>query len=249
MTLGLSSQEKAEDASPDGRASRLEASTEGFSATLLGCCDDQRKGDAMKYPATKIAGSLLFVGAAQFMMGMLVAEALYPGYSVSQNYISDLGATCNGSCTIVQPSSTIFNLSVIGLGVLGIVGAYFIWSGFRSVSVSSLFAVAAIGAMGVGLFPETTGIYHSVFSLITFLFAGASAIASSRLQRAPLSYFSVLLGGLTFVALALFMSRNYLGLGPGGMERMIVYPVLIWLLGFGGLLIAHPIETSKRSAV
>jgi len=36
------------------------------------------------------------VAAAQFLMGMLFAEALYPGYSISGNYISDLGAFCNG---------------------------------------------------------------------------------------------------------------------------------------------------------
>jgi len=31
-------------------------------------------------------------------------------------------------------------------------------------------------------------------------------------------------------------SSFYLGLGPGGMERMIVYPALMWLAGFGGHL-------------
>jgi hypothetical protein len=31
-------------------------------------------------------------------------------------------------------------------------------------------------------------------------------------------------------------SNFYLGLGPGGMERMIVYPALVWLAGFSGHL-------------
>jgi hypothetical protein len=32
----------------------------------------------------------------------------------------------------------------------------------------------------------------------------------------------------------------YLGLGPGGMERMIVYPALMWLAAFGGHLFTKP---------
>jgi len=32
-------------------------------------------------------------------------------------------------------------------------------------------------------------------------------------------------------------SSFFLGLGPGGMERMIVYPALMWLAGFGGHLV------------
>jgi hypothetical protein len=31
----------------------------------------------------------------------------------------------------------------------------------------------------------------------------------------------------------------FLGLGAGGMERMIVYPALMWLAGFGGYLVAQ----------
>ena len=33
--------------------------------------------------ARKVAGALLFVGAAQFVVGMMLAEAGYPGYSIS----------------------------------------------------------------------------------------------------------------------------------------------------------------------
>jgi hypothetical protein len=34
------------------------------------------------------------------------------------------------------------------------------------------------------------------------------------------------------------VSDLFLGIGPGGMERMIVYPAIIWLVGFSGYLIA-----------
>ena len=44
----------------------------------------------------------------------------------------------------------------------------------------------------------------------------------------PMSVAVIFLGGLTLVSLALFVLGIYLGLGPGGMERMIVYPVILW---------------------
>jgi len=192
----------------------------------------------MKYAYSKTAGALIFVASAQFIMAVVVAEALYPNYSISQNYISDLGATCRATCLVIQPTSMIFNSSVFLLGVLAIVGAYLIWRGFNSRLLSVLIIMAGLGAIGVGIFPETAGVIHSVVSLITFVFAGLSAIASYRLMKAPLSFFSIMLGALTLGALALYIPNIFLGLGPGGMERMIVYPALIWTIAFSAQLIA-----------
>jgi len=201
----------------------------------------------MKYSNSKMAGALIFVGSAQFIVALIVAEALYPGYSISQNYISDLGATCRVTCQVVEPSSTIFNSSVFLLGLLAIFGAYSIWRGSHSRLLSVLVAVTGLGAMGVGLFPETAGVIHNIVSLITFVFAGLSAIASYKLQKAPFSYFSILLGAMTLVALALYTSETFLGLGPGGMERMIVYPALIWAAGFGAYLFASSMNSKTMA--
>jgi len=191
----------------------------------------------MKYSDGKIAGTLIFVGSAQFIIGLIVAEAFYPGYSVARNFISDLGATCRATCLVVQPTSTIFNSSVTLLGLLAIVASYFIEREFGSRALSFLVIMTGLGATGVGVFPETAGVIHPIVSLITFVFAGLSAIASYKLQKAPSSYFSVLLGVMTLVALALYVSDIFLGLGQGGMERMIVYPALIWAVGFSAYLI------------
>lgn len=169
----------------------------------------------------------------------MLAETQYPsspGYSIANNAISDLGATCgNGVCAIYQPSAVIFNSSVFLLGVLLIIGAYFLNRGkYRVLSI--LTVLSGIGAVGVGLFPENTGSLHVVVSLIVFLFGGLSAIASSNYSRLPLSFFSVILGLVTLLALVLYGSGIYLGLGLGGMERMIAYPALIWVTGFGAYL-------------
>ena len=37
---------------------------------------------------------------------------------------------------------------------------------------------------------------------------------------------------------------TFLGLGKGGMERMIAYPALLWAVGFGGYLIGYSGDTS-----
>lgn len=185
------------------------------------------------------AGVAIFVGSAQFSLCLVLAEILFPNYNVSTNYISDLGAFCPsaGPC-VIEPSANVFNGSIVLLGALIVVGAYYIQRAFHYTPATVMTTLAGIGAMGVGLFPETTGIWHSIFSLIVFLFAGLTAIVTAGFQRKPLSYFSVALGVLTLAALVLYIGGEYLGLGAGGMERMVVYPVLIWSLGFGGHMMA-----------
>ena len=186
----------------------------------------------------RAAGASLFVGAVQFVTGMHLAEYLYPGYSVSGNFISDLGATCRVACTVYQPSASIFNSSVILLGLLILSSSYFIWREFRSSLITALFCLSGLGAIGVGLFPETAGVLHVIVSFITFFFGGLGAIAASKVVKVPFSYFSILMGIASITALVLFGANIYLGLGPGGMERMIAYPVILWAISFGGYLMS-----------
>jgi len=190
----------------------------------------------MNYSNEKIAGSLLFIGGILCILGIIVAEALYPSYSTSNNYISDLG---------VGPSSLIFNSSIFLLGVLVVAGAYFIHRTFNSRMFSIIVTIAGIGAIGVGLFTEAAGVLHVVFSFITFIFVGLSAIMSYKLQKPPFSYFSIVLGVAVLLALVLLVSGTFLGLGKGGMERMIAYPALLWTVGFGGYLIGCSSGKSK----
>lgn len=184
----------------------------------------------MKYDDTKVAGTLLFFGSVQFLLLLVIAEALYPGYSVSKNYISNLG---------VGPTALIFNSSVFLLGVLAAASAYFVQRTFNFTFFSVFLTLTGIGAMGVGLLTEDAGDIIFIASLITYVFGGLSAIVSYKLLKSPLSYFSVLLGALSFVALVLFTSGIYLGLGVGGMQRVVAYPVLLWAVGFGGFLIGY----------
>jgi hypothetical membrane protein len=200
----------------------------------------------MAYSNEKLAGIVFFVAATQFVLGLSISEALYPGYSVSANYISDLG---------IGPSALIFNSSAFLLGVLLLIGTYFLRhiSNFKTVNV--LLLLMALGAMGIGVFTKNYRTAHGAVATMAFFFAGLSAISSFRVLKKPLSLISIVLGAMTLAALALFSvgmvtsgsltsdiaydSDFYLGLGPGGMEHMIIYPVGLWLAGFSWHLVTQ----------
>ncbi len=197
----------------------------------------------------KTAGIILFIGSVGFLLAENVAEFLYPDYSVSQNYISDLGATCNATCRIVQPTSTIFNSSVFLVGVAIVLGSYFLYRTFGRLIFSGLLILSGIGAIGVGIFPETFPVEHGIFSLVVFLFGGLAAIAAYNLPSKPFNYFSVALGILTVIALVFYVPGIYLGLGAGGMERLVAYPVLFWGIGLGAYMMGAPEQTKVSKAV
>jgi hypothetical membrane protein len=202
----------------------------------------------------KIAGALFFVGAVVVIMGIVLAEIFYPGYNVSSNFISDLGAFCRIQggqyvCQINQPSSTIFNGCNVVFGVLVLLGSYFAYRTFRNRLFTILLVLTGIGITGVGIFPENVlgGTPHHIVSQMIFIFGGLSAIAAYRIERSPMNYFSVIMGVVTLAFWSFLewgflklmegtTSSNYLGLGVGGIERVVAYPLLLWVVGFGGYL-------------
>lgn len=192
----------------------------------------------MLYDDRRMAGLLIFVGAFQFTIGLMAAAAVDPDYSIHDNYVSDLG---------VRAGAAIFNVSIIYLGILLAYAAYFVDRALKARWFSLLLLVPAIGVSGVGVFPETYPGLHALFSLISFLGAGITALATYKFTTPPLSYLSIFVGLVSLASLGLFLSGTYLGLGVGGMERMIVIPVLAWGLAFGGYLLAPAPPTSATA--
>jgi hypothetical membrane protein len=174
-----------------------------------------------------ILGALLFVGAAQFILMIVIAEARYPGYNVATNALSDLG---------VGQTALLYNASTAVFGAFVLIGSLL---GRRTLGTGLTITLAAAGAcaVGVALFPETIGAPHDAFAIAAFVFAAVSVIISYRVLRPPLSHFSVGLGIIALVALVLLLTQHDLGIGPGGMERMVAYPIFLWALGFGGAMI------------
>jgi hypothetical membrane protein len=185
----------------------------------------------MKYSNDKIAGTLFFIAATQFVLGLIVAEALYPGHSISQSEISYLG---------IGPSAMVYNASVFLLGLFMIIGTYFLQHAFNVKILTALLTLTALGFMGVGIFTHNCYQIHFIAAVFAFLFGGLSAIYSYKLMKLPVSLINILLGLIALSAAVLYIVKQYAGLGAGGMERLIVYPILIWAIGFGGYLIALP---------
>jgi len=179
----------------------------------------------------KAAGLMLFVGGAQWILANIVSEALYPGYSINLNWISDLG---------VGPSAAVFNTSMIALGALTLAAAYCLHYALNRRLFTVALTLVGIGAVGVGIFNENYIAPHTVFALTTFIFSAVSAFASSRFINPPFRRLSILAGAIVLAALVLLGAQVHLGIGNGGMERMVAYPAVLWMLGFGGYFMADP---------
>jgi len=191
-----------------------------------------------RYDALKVGGALYVIAVFQFFIFELVAETLYPGYSVANNYISDLGGTCanapsTASCIVNQPSATIFDTTLFLMGLLLLIGTFFVYYGTRRKPYFIVTAVADIGTLLVGVFPEPTGWIHADISVVVFLFMGISLIlAWTIVKQGVFRYLAVAFGVLTLY----FDSHGVSAVGVGGSERLLVLSILCGILALGGYL-------------
>ncbi|UCH31254.1 MAG: DUF998 domain-containing protein [Candidatus Bathyarchaeota archaeon] len=193
----------------------------------------------MKLDEAKVAGTLLFLGSIQWFLVIVLTEGLHPDYNSGAHYVSSLG---------VGTTSLLYNSSLILFGITIVAGAYLLQRAFSSKFFFVLLIVTGFATLGVGLFPEDVRPLHGIVTPIALLFGALSAIVSYRLQKPPLSYVSVGLGVLSLGASVFFNSYlglprdsniTFLGLGKGTMERLVIYPILLWCIGFGGHLIGY----------
>jgi hypothetical membrane protein len=189
----------------------------------------------------RLGGSLLTIAGVTILLGIITAEALYPTtFTTGGNEISDLGGTRPPDSVIFQPSAMIFDLSMMAIGILVIAGSWFVHRVFGRRSVTIPMTVLAIGSLGVGLFPGNTGAPHAIFAMVTFVAGGVAAVSAARVATAPFRLVSFLLGGVSLLTLASYIllgeGSPMAALGIGGIERWIVYPVILWIIAFGGYL-------------
>ena len=191
-----------------------------------------------------LAGVCFFTLAAQFMTAIMLAAAMVPGYDFRGAAISDLG--------VFPETALLFNVSLILVGLLNLAGGYFFYRMHGKRWLLALFALAGVGAIGAGLFPLDTGGLHGLAALLAFVFFNVQAIGSATRLRGVMRALAALAGGLglVFVVLmALGDGGNTAAFGPlghGGTERMIVYPVMLWLVALGGYLVG-PSEPATES--
>ncbi|MDQ6687866.1 MAG: DUF998 domain-containing protein, partial [Actinomycetota bacterium] len=198
---------------------------------------------------------LLLLAGATVWMGIITAEALYPAaYNTHTQSVSDLAAMRPDNI-VRQPSATIFNLSMILAGLAIAFAAYLLHRAGNVRGTTIPVAVLGLGMVGVGFFPGSHLAVHTLFSMIAFTAGGIGAILTARMHSGPLrlvhrglgiiSLTSLVVGGVFFVNWA-----PVTRLGEGGVERWVVYPVILWIVTFGAALAStrapgDPVEASQ----
>jgi hypothetical membrane protein len=206
-----------------------------------------------------LLGPLLYVSSIQyFLVQFLVSLRWSPAYSLSRDTISDLGNTACGRFNgrpVCSPLHSLMNLSFVALGVTMIVGSVLLQHALRKTRGSTIaFASMAIGGLGVvmvGIFPENSiSALHGIGSSLPFLIGNAGVVVASCSLRMPLwlRVYSLATGAVALAFLAMYASNRFLGLGEGGMERVVAYPQTTWLIVFGvSQLISRPMEEKNVS--
>jgi hypothetical membrane protein len=201
-------------------ATRMSTQTIHIRASLR-AASGERAHDAV----ARWSGVLLFLVGAEFMTAIMLAASLAPNYDIAGGAISDLG--------VVDQTALLFNASLVFIGAANLAVGYLLYRSHRRAWILGVFTLAGLGAAGAGIFP-----------LLAFVFFNVEAIACATLVSGPMRWVSTIAGavGLAFVALMVIGdSGNPAVFGPighGGAERMIVYPAMIWLMAFGGYLLA-----------
>ena len=186
----------------------------------------------------RVPGLVLFALAAQFMTAIMLAASLAPAYDIHAGAISDLG--------VIRESALLFNASLVAAGVLNIVGGYGFYRSHGRPWILVMYMFAGIGAAGAGLVPLNTSEMHSIFALFAFVFFNVEAIATAAVVPGLMRLVSVLAGvvGLGYLVLMVIGDGGnpavFGAIGHGGAERMIVYPVMLWMMAVGGYLMATP---------
>lgn len=199
----------------------------------------------------KIAGLLFFIAGATIVMGIITAEIFYPvEYSISQNMISNLGATRPPHSIIRQPSADIFDNAMLASGVMILLGSFLLYKTYPKNIVVFSMAFLGIGTFGVGIFPAFHVYAHPLVAFIAFFSGGISAVLSARVVTSPFKYVAFFVGivSLTFLFFGIIFPQDIVPiLGRGGTERWVAYPMMLWMTGFGGYLMSNGVlKKSKK---
>jgi hypothetical membrane protein len=108
--------------------------------------------------------------------------------------------------------------------------------------------VSGLGGPLAGIFPANVNLGAHIFGSILNFFTASVGILllgiGARKRSGRLAAWSIALGLTTIVGLAHYNNHVLLGIGPGGMERVIGYPSVIWAIGLGAALLVSARRTN-----
>lgn len=189
-------------------------------------------------------------------------------YSYAQNDISDLGVpecylggTGDIERTICSPLHALMNTSFVLQAVLVSVALIMVRPALprsRRKAVTLLAGMFIVGIALVGLFPGSLGaalggsvlrgVLHTAGAILAIvggnvlaLYIGAARLREARLYGA----LSMFCGAVGLVGMVLLGSGVHLGLGPGGMERVAVNPIVVWFIVTGVALLRANLRSRR----
>lgn len=193
-------------------------------------------------------GAISYVSTLQyFVIQFLVSLRWSPPYGLRRNTISDLGNTACGKFNgrrICSPLHSLMNVSFVLLGVAMITGSALIYCSCKSTrgrafGFSSM-AIGGIGAVMVGVFPENSiSALHGIGAALPFLVGNIGVLVLGFTLEMPVAMrlYTWLTGAVALLSLIFYASGHFLGLGEGGIERMVAYPQTLWLIVLGTYLL------------
>jgi hypothetical membrane protein len=204
----------------------------------------------------KIAGYALIIGPIEFAVATLVEGALIPGYGLITHWVSDLGAPPNQAPHFAPGTDLwwVFSVSLILMSLLvfvGVVGLKPLLGDRRlGQAVLVLIVIVALGAIGVAVWNEVDALdLHSISALTAFGIGWLAMVLfgiyvrNDARWRPGWSILSLLGGAVSLIALVLYVVPTFVGRAnvpgwvaavyPGGSERGILVPLIVWLIALG----------------
>ena len=213
------------------------------------------------YKRHPYVGPVIWITSLQFFIIQLIVAAGWPtGYSIRNNTISDLGNTvCEiyAGRYVCSPWYTWMNASLVLLGFSMILGTLLLYGQFAKNTGTKIgFILTGIGGLGtamVGLFPaNVASAMHGIGAFLPFFLGNVGLLLFGLYLplRPMFKYFTIFISLFSLTAFLLFVSGNYLGLGIGGMERLVAHPQTFWLIIFGiyvsGRMLQHKPPLPKK---
>lgn len=189
----------------------------------------------------ELAGIFLFAAIVQFAFLANISEVLYEGYSVKNTLLSDLGVW-------EQPSALLFNTSLVIFGILGMGVGVVLWPDKKLNFIPLLFVLCGIGMLIMAAFPITIEWMHDVGAFLSFVLIAVAALCCYWTFPGPFGKVSLFIGIAGFVTEITYKTELYFGLGAAGSERMIIYPLFMWMAAFAAVLIISD-ENAPRDSL
>jgi hypothetical membrane protein len=214
-----------------------------------------------KLPSLKLTGICGILAPVIGLSCIGIAILLSPWFSWTDNYLSDLGGfpgdrpiwAANGLASII------FNSGLVMAGILGLVFAMGIkkngiFNSFLGNIRSIFFLLCACALVGIGVFPETTGDPHIVFTIAFFILVEISlllmGITQLRSEQKRMGCFTIVLFIFGLASIPLFMTPKPTG-DNAVAEIIPIISISIFLMVLGFKIFnmdpKHEIEDDLRN--